>query len=435
MSDATDPGSDLIGPVELAAALTGDRPPVVLDVRWTFAGGPDPDAYLPHTSRARSSSTWIATWPAHPAAGVVIRCRTPARCSRPGAGRVSTPGTWSSPTTSTTARARCARGGCCAGAASTRGCWTVAWPAGMASWRPGRTPGSTRTVPVATGGMPTVELDAAADLAVEPSGVPPDARAPERYRGEVEPVDPIAGHIPGAINVPFAQFYGPDGRLRPEPELRRCSRAGVTADPAGAASCGSGVTACHLVLAGRIAGIERRCTRARTPGGVRTVDRCRRPLRRRDRARLSRCPRPSRCPRIPPLPQPPPLRRGRASLGNGAPLVIWDPAMLGYDLGGSHPLHPLRWQLTWELAQRLGVLAGIDRFAPDPASRRAAGHRPHAGYIAAVKAASGPGRTAQRHAPGARTGQRRQPEFRAHARQRRADRGRVDRRGPRDRRW
>ena len=72
------------------------------------------------------------------------------------------------------------------------------------------------------------------------------------------------------------------------------------------------------------------------------------------------------------------------------PLVIWDPAMLGYDLGGSHPLHPLRWQLTWELAERLGVLAGIDRFAPDPATdaQLATVHTP--AYIAAVKAASGP---------------------------------------------
>ena len=64
--------------------------------------------------------------------------------------------------------------------------------------------------------------------------------------------------------------------------------------------------------------------------------------------------------------------------------------MLGYDLGGSHPLHPLRWQLTWELAERLGVLDGIDRFAPDPATdaQLATVHTP--AYIAAVKAASGP---------------------------------------------
>ena len=72
------------------------------------------------------------------------------------------------------------------------------------------------------------------------------------------------------------------------------------------------------------------------------------------------------------------------------PLVIWDPAMLGYDLGGSHPLHPLRWQLTWELAERLGVLDGIDRFAPETATdaQLAAVHT--RAYIAAVKAASGP---------------------------------------------
>ena len=51
-----------------------------------------------------------------------------------------------------------------------------------------------------------------------------------------------------------------------------------------------------------------------------------------------------------------------------APLVIWDPAMLGYDLGGHHPLHPLRWQLTWSLARQLGVLDSVEFFAPPAAT-------------------------------------------------------------------
>src|SRR3954471_13129737 len=76
------------------------------------------------------------------------------------------------------------------------------------------------------------------------------------------------------------------------------------------------------------------------------------------------------------------------------PLVIWDPAMLGYDLGGAHPLHPLRWQLTWELAGRLGVLDGVDRFAPDTATDDQLETIHTAAYIAAVKAASG---SPQRH--------------------------------------
>jgi acetoin utilization protein AcuC len=73
-----------------------------------------------------------------------------------------------------------------------------------------------------------------------------------------------------------------------------------------------------------------------------------------------------------------------------SPLVIWDPGMLGYDLGGSHPLHPLRWELTWDLAGRLGVLDGLDLFAPEPASEVALAGVHSAAYIAAVKAASGP---------------------------------------------
>ena len=73
-----------------------------------------------------------------------------------------------------------------------------------------------------------------------------------------------------------------------------------------------------------------------------------------------------------------------------APLVVWDPAMLGYDLGGAHPLHPLRWELTWSLARSLGVLDGVEQFAPTPATdaELAGVHTP--AYIAAVRAASGP---------------------------------------------
>lgn len=70
------------------------------------------------------------------------------------------------------------------------------------------------------------------------------------------------------------------------------------------------------------------------------------------------------------------------------PLVIWDPAMLRYDLGGSHPLHPVRWELTWLLAESLGVTDGIVRTAPPPASDRelCLVHTPE--YVDAVKRGS-----------------------------------------------
>jgi thiosulfate/3-mercaptopyruvate sulfurtransferase len=82
-----------------------------------------------------------------------------------------------------------------------------------------------------------------------------DARAPERYRGEVEPVDPVAGHIPGAVNVPFAEL-APAGRFLPPDELRaRLQTAGVRPRCDGVAYCGSGVTAAVLVLAAEVAGM------------------------------------------------------------------------------------------------------------------------------------------------------------------------------------
>ena len=95
------------------------------------------------------------------------------------------------------------------------------------------------------------ELSAAA-AGGEPTARLLDARAPERYRGETEPIDPVAGHIPGAVNVPFAEI-APDGRFLPETELRE--RLG---NEPFVAYCGSGITACTLVLAGELAGVEGR---------------------------------------------------------------------------------------------------------------------------------------------------------------------------------
>lgn len=79
-----------------------------------------------------------------------------------------------------------------------------------------------------------------------------DARAPERFNGEVEPLDPQAGHIPGAINRFHADNLGPDGRHRPLPELVE-RFAGVGSSPI--VYCGSGVTACHDLLALSLVGL------------------------------------------------------------------------------------------------------------------------------------------------------------------------------------
>jgi thiosulfate/3-mercaptopyruvate sulfurtransferase len=79
-----------------------------------------------------------------------------------------------------------------------------------------------------------------------------DARAPERYRGDIEPVDRLPGHIPTAVNLPLAGNLGPDGRFLDPIELR------ARFDPLGGevvTSCGSGVNACHHALAMRVAGL------------------------------------------------------------------------------------------------------------------------------------------------------------------------------------
>lgn len=80
-----------------------------------------------------------------------------------------------------------------------------------------------------------------------------DARDAERYRGETEPVDPKAGHIPGAINIPASQNLSADGRFRDASELADLY-SGLPADAV--VSCGSGVTACHDALAMVVAGHE-----------------------------------------------------------------------------------------------------------------------------------------------------------------------------------
>lgn len=83
-----------------------------------------------------------------------------------------------------------------------------------------------------------------------------DARAPERFRGEVEPIDPVAGHVPGAVNLPYADLVA-DGRLLPPEAIRERVRArlGDTAMAGRVLMCGSGVTACHLLLALHHAGL------------------------------------------------------------------------------------------------------------------------------------------------------------------------------------
>ncbi|MCT7658297.1 sulfurtransferase [Mycobacterium deserti] len=97
-----------------------------------------------------------------------------------------------------------------------------------------------------TGALPTVTADTLPDTLI-------DARASERFRGDVEPVDPVAGHIPGAVNVPSARVLADDGMLRPDADLRKLF--GHT-DSETAVYCGSGVTAALAVAALAATGVD-----------------------------------------------------------------------------------------------------------------------------------------------------------------------------------
>jgi len=109
-------------------------------------------------------------------------------------------------------------------------------------------------VPV-SGGLPVIEPDEV--LAFAESHTLIDARAPERFRGDVEPVDPVAGHVPGAVNVPTGANLRDDDTFRSPEELRalygRVLRSG---DDEVAVYCGSGVTAAHDVLALATIGVD-----------------------------------------------------------------------------------------------------------------------------------------------------------------------------------
>ena len=109
-------------------------------------------------------------------------------------------------------------------------------------------------------GEPRLQLVGTREVAShldDPAQTVLDARAAPRYRGEVEPLDPIAGHIPGALNRPFTQNIGADGRFKPAAELRAEFEAVLAGrDPASVVhQCGSGVSAVPNLLAMEIAGL------------------------------------------------------------------------------------------------------------------------------------------------------------------------------------
>jgi thiosulfate/3-mercaptopyruvate sulfurtransferase len=111
--------------------------------------------------------------------------------------------------------------------------------------------------PGATWCWPTADIDAVERARNAPAQVLLDVRAAHRYRGEQEPIDPVAGHIPGARNLPLTENLAADGRFKTAAELRQLySELLEGRDPERLiVHCGSGVTACHTLLALERAGL------------------------------------------------------------------------------------------------------------------------------------------------------------------------------------
>jgi thiosulfate/3-mercaptopyruvate sulfurtransferase len=126
----------------------------------------------------------------------------------------------------------------------------AAWNGALQTAAPARPPARFTAVP-----WPAERL-ASADDAADPANVVLDARQRERYLGEQDPIDPRSGHIPGALSLPCREHLDATGRFLPVDELRRrFAAAGVEPAAAVVSYCGSGVTACHTLVAVEHAGL------------------------------------------------------------------------------------------------------------------------------------------------------------------------------------
>ncbi|HSA51073.1 MAG TPA: sulfurtransferase, partial [Yinghuangia sp.] len=221
----------VIDTTELAAALRSPNPPVVLDVRWKLGGPPGIDAYreghipgacfcdLDRELSAAPGADGRHPLPDPDAFAAAMR-RAGVSTGRPvvaydGADGVAAARAWWLLRYFGHAEVRVLDGGYQA--------WTAA---GMPTTTEEPTPdaGDFAAKP---GGMPLLDADGAAALARD--GVLLDVRTAERFRGDSEPVDPVAGHIPGAVNAPETDNARADGRLRAPEELRaRFAALGLT---------------------------------------------------------------------------------------------------------------------------------------------------------------------------------------------------------------
>jgi thiosulfate/3-mercaptopyruvate sulfurtransferase len=241
----------LITASELREALGSAEPPVLLDVRPDYAAGHIPTA-VPVSLRTQLSG------PGGPHDG-----RTP--LPAPDALQDALRG-WG-----ISAGRRVVAYDDAGGLSAGRAWWVLRWAGharvrvldgGLSAW-------------VAAGGELTTDVvvPSPGDVTVRPGSVPVwtaddvvalpatgalvDAREPDRYRGENDLLDPVAGHIPGAINVPTSANLGPDGRFLPPAQLReRFAAAGLVGRDPIVVYCGSGVSAAHELVALEAAGLN-----------------------------------------------------------------------------------------------------------------------------------------------------------------------------------
>ena len=243
---------------ELARLLAAPAPPAVLDVRWTLGGPVGRDEYaaghLPGAAFLDLDSDLAG------AAGSAGRHPLPdpaplQRALRAAGVRSDRP---------------VVAYDAADGSVAARAWWLLRWAGhrdvavldgGYRAWTSHGRPVSTRpaasepgTITVRPGAMPVLDTGQAAALARD--GVLLDARAAARYRGEVEPVDPRAGHVPGARSAPFAALTDADGRWLPPQRVRELAVDWDTAGHPVGAYCGSGVTACALILGLEYAGVS-----------------------------------------------------------------------------------------------------------------------------------------------------------------------------------
>jgi thiosulfate/3-mercaptopyruvate sulfurtransferase len=272
---AMEPRDGISGPLTdvpaLARALAGPAPPVLLDVRWRLGGPPGLDFYRAgHLPGAvfLDLDTDLAAEPGpagrHP---LPESASFQAAMRRAGVSDERPVVVYDDADATVAARAwwllRYFGHGACRVLDGGFRAWTAA--GGQVATGDGAAP-APGDFTARAGHMPVLDAESAAGLAR--GGTLLDARAGERYRGETEPVDPVAGHIPGAISAPTTANVGPDGRFLPAAALRvrfaalgvdETHVAGSPGPAAGAvavgAYCGSGVTAAHEVLALEMAGI------------------------------------------------------------------------------------------------------------------------------------------------------------------------------------